>query len=293
MTTKLNISVSKCISIAKSEYIKWICNPKILIFFVMLIFVNDNIIQKMFDAANEMGTRIMVAEPFIAISGSVLFIFVIPTVYLVLMGDFPKIDGNAMFYLQRAGKKNWLIGQLVFSIMASITYVIGIIICTWTCVASNCSYTNKWSIVTTKYTKFFPEKEDGVVANLITGRLYNNLKPYEALIISAVMVTLYMVFISMLLMTGFAIGKRTISIGVVGVILCIGSTTIHSDYFVKWLFPAAHTLLGIHYDLVYNKQIFPIGYSVLYMIILIVILLMLDYIWIDRYDYSKIEEMEE
>lgn len=287
------MGIKKSFCVAKAEYVKWICNPKMLIFVVMFIFAYDMIIDKMLVAAKEMNTQLMVAEPFIAISNSVLLQFVIPSVFLALMGDFPKIDGNSMFYLQRAGKKNWLIGQLLFSFMASCSYVGMVMITSCVSIATRCTYTNNWSLVITKYSKFFPNKQDSFVVSLITGRLYNNLRPYEAMLLSAVLMILYMTLISMMLMTGFSIGKRTLNLGIIGVVLCIGSVLIQSSKMEKWLFPAAHTLPWIHYDLIYNKQIFPITYSIGYMIIFILVLFSLNCLLVDRYDFSKIEEMEE
>ena len=285
---KLNHSFRQCINVAKTEYVKWICNPKMMIFLVMMVFIYDMVIKKMVQAAGELHTEIMVLEPFVAVSNSAVLLFIIPGVYLSFMGDFPQIDGNTMFYIQRTGKRNWLFGQFLFSVMASVTFVCATLLGTCVCVVLRCSFQNRWSLVATQYVKYYPERSDSMIANFITGRMYNNLKPVEATLLSVFMMTLYMVLISMMLLTGFAIGKRTINIGVIGIIICLGSAYALSESSARWIYPTAHTLMWLHFDLIYQRQVFPVIYSVGYMVVLIIFLLAVDYLFLDSYDFSKV-----
>ena len=183
---KLNHSFRQCINVAKTEYVKWICNPKMMIFLVMMVFIYDMVIKKMVQAAGELHTEIMVLEPFVAVSNSAVLLFIIPGVYLSFMGDFPQIDGNTMFYIQRTGKRNWLFGQFLFSVMASVTFVCATLLGTCVCVVLRCSFQNRWSLVATQYVKYYPERSDSMIANFITGRMYNNLKPVEATLLDDV-----------------------------------------------------------------------------------------------------------
>lgn len=286
-------SFAKCRNIACTEYAKWIFNPRLIIFGVMIVFIYDMVIRIMLQAADKMGTKLMITEPFVAVSNSVLLLLIMPAVFLGLMGDFPKTDGNSMFYIQRTGKVNWLTGQLIFSVMVSATFTFMVTLFSCLCIMGNCMYTNRWSDVTTKYVKTFPNENESMVVKLITGRLYNNIKPYQALFISFGMMVLYMVLISMMLLTGFAVGKRTAGIAVTSMILCIGSACVEFGGKIKWFFPVSHVLPWLHYDMVYKKQIFKMKYSVAYMVFMIVVLYLLDLLLIDRYDFSKITDMEE
>ena len=166
--------------IAKNEYIKWIRNPKMIILFVMLIFAYDYVILELTTAADKMGEKLQVLEGFIGISNSQLLLMIIPIVFVGLMGDFPRVDGNAMFYIHRVGKGNWLMGQMVFAAMASTTYLIAILGFSSLTLLGRCYVGNVWSEITTKYYLFAPNEYAGIVANLTTGRLYNNLLPIQA-----------------------------------------------------------------------------------------------------------------
>ena len=118
---------NKVFRVAKNEYIKWIRNPKMIVLLVMLIFSFDYVILELTEAADKMGEKLQIFEGFIGISNSQLLLMIIPIVFVGLMGDFPRVDGNAMFYINRVGKSNWLLGQMLFAVMAAGTYLLALV----------------------------------------------------------------------------------------------------------------------------------------------------------------------
>lgn len=289
---KQHVSLKKCINIAASEYVKWICHPKMTLILIMFVFLYDMVIKKMLDAADAINTSLSVWEPFIAICNSSVLLLIMPSVYIALMGDFPKVDGNAMFYIQRVGKQIWILGQLLFSVMSAMTYTLIVFIGTAACNIFGAAYANSWSDVTTRYVKFFPNESQSMLANFITGRLYNNMKPIKAFLISFTLMTLYMVLICVMLMTGFIVEKRSIGIGITAAVVCIGSACAQFNTSFKWVFPTAHVLSWLHYDEIYRFQKFKIQYSYLYLIFGILVLYIVDTIFIQKLDFSKISDME-
>lgn len=286
-------SLSKAFNIAFSEYIKWITNPKLSLIFVMLIFIYDMFISKMMEAAGELGVKIGCLEPFVAVCNSVILLLVIPSMYLGIMGDFPRVDGNSMFYLQRVGKLNWILGQIIFSIMSALTYMVVVFVGISFQVIGKCEYNNLWSNVTTKYLKYFPERTEHLVTKLIDGKLYNNMLPLKAFLLSFTLMILYMVLINMILMFCFTLGKHSVGIAGCAALICVSCASVEFDSPIKWILPTANVLPWQHYDAIYKKQVFNIGYSYLYFIILIVVLVMLSSIFIDNYDFTKISETEQ
>ena len=57
----------------------------------------------------------------------------------------------------------------------------------------------------------------------IDGRLYNNLNPYKACVLTFLLVILLLILISMLLILGFTVGKHGLGIVVTIAIICIGT----------------------------------------------------------------------
>lgn len=287
------MDANKIIRVVKNEYIKWLCNPKMIIILVMLIFAYDYVICELISAADKMGMQVQIFEGFIGISNSQLLLMIIPVVFVGLMGDFPRVDGNAMFYIYRVGKSNWLMGQLLFAIMASGTYLMLILGFSVVTLSGRCFIENMWSEVTTKYYLFAPNDYLSTVANLTTGRLYNNLPPLDAMLHIMGLMFLMLVMISMMLLVSFVCKWRIAGIVITTGFLCLGNVLAYMENMLRWFFPTAHAILEIHYDEIYRQPIMDIRMSYLYYIIWIGILFIIAYYKTDTYDFSKIQELEE
>ena len=284
---------NKVFRVAKNEYVKWITNPKMIIVLVMLIFAYDYIIKELTDASAKMGEKLQIFEGFIGISNSQLLIMIIPIVFIGLMGDFPRVDGNSMFYISRVGKINWLLGQIVFAIMASLTYLAVLLLFSVITVAGRCYVVNTWSEVTTKYYLFAPDDYKSMVANITTGRLYNNLTPVQSLLNIFGLMFLLMLLISLALLVSFILKNKTLGIIVTTGLLCIGNVLAYMENNVRWIFPTSHAVLEIHFDEIYKKPIMGMEWSYLYYLVLVMILFIVAFLMIDRYDFTKIQEQEE
>lgn len=287
------ISFRKIRNVAGIEYVKWILNPRIIIFAVLCIFLYDYVIEVMLDSAVRTEGYIMVLEPFIAMANSELLIMVLPAVFIVLMSDFPKTDGNTMFYIQRVGKLNWVFGQMVFGIMAVATYLSGIVITSFVTVAHKAYAKNMWSPLITSYEKMFPNERESRIPMLINGRMFNNMTPVQAFLLTFTLLFLYFVIMEMLLLVGFAAGKRMIGMIVCYTVIGVGSSLCGMGNDIQWGFPAAHSLAWLHFDYVLKVQSVDIKYSYLYFIILFLTLAVISLTVIRRYDFSKITDMED
>lgn len=284
---------SKVFRIAKNEYVKWITNPKIIIVLVMFIFTYDYVVKELINAATKMGEKLQIFEGFIGISNSQLLLMIIPIVFVGIMGDFPRVDGNSMFYIHRVGKINWLLGQILFAAMASATYILTIFAFSTLIFAGKCYLSDYWSEVTTKYYLFSPTDYKGIVANLTTGRLYNNMTPVKATLNIIGLMFLLLMLISLMLLVGFIFKARIAGIVVTTSILCIGNVLAYIEKGIRWVFPTSHAIMEIHFDKIYKEPIMKLEWSYLYFLVLIFILFIVALMYIDKYDFSKIQELEE
>jgi hypothetical protein len=258
----------------------------------MFVFIYDYVIKELASASADVNSPGGILEGFLAVTNSPLLVLLMPAVFITLISDFPKTDGNTMFYIQRTGKQNWMFGQLLFSCYAAATYLVAVLIGSVILAAPYSDITNIWSDVVTKY-YLVPQGIHGIVARLLTGRMYNNITPVQALVITNTLVFLYLVMLAMILMTGFAVGKRVVGIGINCTIMCIGSGLVGMGANMQWVFPSANAITWTHFDPIMKEQIFELKYSYLYFIGLIVILFVFDLIAIRRYDFAKITDMED
>lgn len=284
---------NKVFRVAKTEYVKWIRNPKMIILLVMLIFAYDYVILELTTAADKMGEQLQIFEGFIGISNSQLLLMIIPIVFVGLMGDFPRVDGNAMFYIYRIGKSNWILGQMVFAMMAAGTYLLALIGFSCLTLWGRCYAENRWSEITTKYYLFAPNDYMSTVANLTTGRLYNNLPPWNAVLHICGLMFLFLLLISMMLLTGFVCKMRVGAIILTVGLLCLGNVLAYMENNIRWFFPTVHAILEIHFDEIYKKPIMDLCVSYIYYLVCIIAGVLISYMTIERYDFSRIQEMEE
>ena len=287
------ISLSKIRNVASVEYTKWIYNPRLLILLILFVFIYDYIIEELIESANKMGSMIMVIEPFIAMANSELLIMVIPAVFIVLISDFPKTDGNSLFYISRVGKTNWMLGQMLFGVMSAITYLFSIVFMSCVMVSKHAYAKNMWSPVITSYTKMFPNEIRSRIPMLINGRLYNNLTPLQAFLITITLLLLYLVTMELFLLVGFSLGKRMIGMLAGFMIIAVGSSLCGIGSKAQWAFPSAHSIAWLHYDYVLRMQKVNIKYSYLYFILIIIVLFVVSALSVRRYDFAKITDMED
>ena len=279
--------------VAKTEYVKWIRNPKMIILLVMLIFAYDFVILELIEASDKMGEKLQIFEGFIGIANSQLLLMILPIVFVGLMGDFPRVDGNAMFYIHRVGKGNWLLGQVLFAAMTAGTYLLALVGFSCVTLLGRCYAGDLWSEVTTKYYIFAPNDTMSLVATLTTGRLYNNLPPWSAALHICGLMFLFLLLISLLLLVGFVCKMRVGGIILTVGLLCLGNVLAYMENNIRWLLPTAHAIMEIHFDEIYKKPIMDMRFSYIYYLLLIVVCVMISYVAIDHYDFSRIQEMEE
>lgn len=287
------LSLHKIINVAKTEYVKWIYNPRMILFMMLIVFMYDYIIEEMLKSADKMDKMLMVFEPFIAMANSQLLIMVIPAVFIVLISDFPKTDGNTMFYISRVGKNNWMFGQLMFGIMAAATYILGIVFMSVTMVAKHAYGKNMWSEVVTGYVRAFPNESRSRIPMLINGRLYNNMKPFQAMVLTVSLLMLYLICMELMLLVGFSVGKRMIGILTGYVVIGIGSSLCGLGSNTQWAFPSAHSIAWLHYDEILKIQKVKITYSYAYFLLIIAVLFIVSILTVNRYDFAKITDMED
>lgn len=287
-----NLSLRKILSVAKTEYIKWVTNPRMILFAAMIIFVYDYIVKVLIENSDKMGKYINVIEPFIAIGNSPFLLFVIPIIFLALISDFPKSDGNSMFYMIRTGKVNWMLGQLLFAIYAGVSYIVAIFSVSCLCIMKKAYIYNAWSDVTTKYFIKFPD-EKNILSELINARLYNNLLPNQALLHTSVLVIFMIIIIALVQLLAFSYSKKILGLLINITVLCVGIGSTIFEGVIKWFFPVSNAITWMHYDDIFKKPVVPIVNSYMYFGIILLVLIIWNIFAIKRYDFSKVEDLED
>lgn len=269
-----------------NHLLQWICNPQMIIIICLMLFIQNYVVDGMIENATKMGEQLQIFEVFIAVANSSELCVAIPAVFLLLIGDFPSVDGTTMLYIYRSGRYNWFFGQIVSAILSAGIYIFvilgGCIILSGTRVQIG----NQWSNVTTKYLTLYPNDIKNSVAKLITGRQYNNFSPYEAAGYAFTLMFLFLVLLSMIKLVFFLYGKSTAGVALGGLLIGSGWTLNLLDTKLKWLFPMAHVIEWQHCDEIFRTMEVSMGQSYIYFLVIIMVLLILGIMQVDQYNFG-------
>lgn len=286
------ISPIKIWTIAQTEWLKWVCNARMIIIPVLTAFIYSYAITPLLERAEKMGEPLNILEPLIAVGNSGMLVLIIPIVFLTLMSDFPRADGSTVFMISRTGRKNWMIGQMLFGVMSALTFLAAIYVMCTTFLTSKAFLANGWSMVVKRYNVLYPDEQFSFASELVPENLYNQMTPFSAVIQTYLLLFLYL-FVLILVMLLFrqrklkAGGFLAVS-GIIG--FGVLFTAIKSSY--MWIFPMANTIVWLHYTDIFRKEIFPISCSYIYFAVIISVLVIANILASGKMNIDTFEDTE-
>lgn len=281
--------LGKVLRCAWSEYIGWLINPRVAVFFAMLFFIYQFAAQSMIEHAEKMGQPLGVFDIFIAVGNSYQMMAIMPSVFLLLIGDCPKNDGNMFLYVARAGRYHWFLGQVLMGIMAAVTFIGTVFLACFMMGAGHAEYSGGWSSVVTEYHLLYPDDAQNLTSSFITGRLYNNFTPNEALFYTITLLFAMLVFLYLLKLICFLGGNPMAGLPAGITLIGVGCALMLLDIKIKWLFPMAHALEWQHCDEVLKTMEVSMTQSYLYFAVWILVLFTAGVMLVERYNFTKKE----
>ena len=279
-------------TVARTEYVKWIANPRSILLGVMIIFIYQFAVRPLLSHAALMQSPLNVLEPFIAIENYNLIMIMVPVMYLVLMSDFPKSDGSSLFFVLRVGKLNWLFGQVVFSFFSALTYLFVIFAGCFVPMIPVGFWDNGWSLVATKFGTEFPEKSGDFASSLIEKNLYNQIAPFDAAADAALLILLYLMILALVLLLFRSLNFKTVGILASGAIVAFGSVLCLIKSPAMWYFPMAHTKIALHFTEYFRQPVMPLRVSAVSLLAAILALTAACCISIKNLNFDTAQEID-
>lgn len=275
-------------NVAKSEFIKWITNPRIIIAGVLIVFIRSFAVLPMLEQSEKYGEPLNVMEPFIAAGNSGMLALFLPLVFLLLISDFPKMGGNTIFFINRTGKLNWFLGQIVFIIISIFVYIGTILLSCM--VMSKGTFSTEWSNVITKFNAAFPDEAGGFVSKLIPSNLYNQIPILNAVIGTVLLIAMYLLTLALILCLMKMLYLRGAGLLSALTVIVLGAASCSLKINVMWIFPTANTLMWLHYKEILKEPITPVENSFLYFLILIAVLFIANLFVLRNLQFINIEQ---
>lgn len=275
-------------NVAKSEFIKWITNPRIIIAGVLIVFIRSFAVLPMLEQSEKYGEPLNVMEPFIAAGNSGMLALFLPLVFLLLISDFPIMGGNTIFFINRTGKLNWFLGQIVFIIISIFVYIGTILLSCM--VMSKGTFSAEWSNVITKFNAAFPDEAGGFVSKLIPSNLYNQIPILNAVIGTVLLIAMYLLTLALILCLMKMLYLRGAGLLSALTVIVLGAASCSLKINVMWIFPTANTLMWLHYKEILKEPITPVENSFLYFLILIAVLFTANLFVLRNLQFINIEQ---
>lgn len=273
-------------SMARIEFGQWIYNSKMIILSILILFIQIQIIDPLKQCGELMNSRLSFFEPFAALGNSGIVALVVPIVFLVLMADFPQENGMILFFHIRCNKKTWLCGQLLFSIGASFLMVLFLIFVSGLLLSDNGKLSGEFSEAVTHYAAVFPEKSGDYVIELLPENLYNQMSLWTAVLHTSILMFLNCILISRILLLSSLLNKKRIGIFINVLFIACGAASSALRLKSMWFFPMANSILWLHFREYLTKEIFPVYGSYVYFVMLNFVLLILCFVFADRYQVA-------
>lgn len=285
------LSFKKIISTAKTEFLKWIYDSRMIIIPILLIFLYTFASEPLIENSVMMGKPLNIFEPFIAVTNSGLILMIIPLAFMTLVSDFPKIDTNTVFFIFRTERMNWVLGQVAKLFMMVLSFLGVILIGTVIPMLGRGFVGNNWSEVVLHFKKVFPEQSQNFGTMLVTENLYNQMSIFSALIQSFFLLFAYLFIIGLVLLFFSIIKKKTAGFVMTGAMILIGTALWSVNSKLMWTLPMANSIVWSHFTKYFREPVKTMAYSVTYMYLFILALLVMCIIAIDSFNYDNVSEI--
>ncbi len=264
-------------------------NPRILIVGILFIFMRTLAVEPLLERVAKMGIPLTVFEPFEAMGNSGMLVLLMPCVFLILISDYPVISEFSLLCVQRTGKLNWFVGQLLFVISAIFTYM-GVLLA-GSILTSGGKFRTQWSETVRFFAARFPEESNSFTSELLPSNLYNQIPLMTSVLQTFFLMSAYLFLLVLILYLFKMLNIKSAGLFSVFIVIGLGVTTCSLKTPTMWAFPMANTIVWLHYTEILREPIKPIAYSYIYFIAIICFLIIACFVALKRMQFRNIEQV--
>lgn len=131
--------------IAIGNFRRWKKNPQIFMAFCLGFIICFLLSDKVMEFAGNSDTMLQILEPFIWTFGDANSVLIISLCLLLLFGNMPNLNNEVPFQLVRISRITWMLGQILYLVIATFIYVAFILLSTVILSSGNAFGINMWS----------------------------------------------------------------------------------------------------------------------------------------------------
>lgn len=137
--------VRQIVYIALANFRRWHKNPQIILCFALAFVVCFLLSDKVLQFSLMHDTYLQMSEPFIWTFGDSQSVLTISLLLLLLFSDMPNLSNEVPYFMLRTNRRLWMMGQILYLIMAVFIFVFFIFLSTAFLSASRSYSANMWS----------------------------------------------------------------------------------------------------------------------------------------------------
>ena len=265
--------MKKVFNVAIVELKKTLSSAKMLAIPMLILVIRNVAILPLIKRTQKMGVNMNFFEPLIAVGNSGVLVLLLPAVFLMVASDFPDIKGNTLSYISRIGRRAWLVGQILYSAVLIIAYLLMVFAGTLLFSLKKSDIGLSWSRATREYISVNPQESNSFIVRLLPPNLYNQMSVPKALIYTFSLLFLYLFTLMLVKLLFYCFGKKAEGLFASYVIVLLGTVTTSIKIKMMWAFPMANSIIWLHFTEILRKPTVPIYRSYLYFLILDAVLI--------------------
>ena len=138
-------TLSQMWAVVRYNFRMWRGNVRIILTFALAFILCFLLSDKAASFAYEMNTAMQAFEPFVWTFGDANSVLLISLLLVLLFADIPFLGAGVPYYLVRMKRATWAWGQLVYLVLATLIYMVFILIATTLICMQNSFLGNMWS----------------------------------------------------------------------------------------------------------------------------------------------------
>lgn len=258
--------------VAGVEFRKFLTAKNLILILFSFIFLGESVIAKLVAISAETGIKLNYLEPLNLILSKSFHAMIIPIAFIVLLSNFPDKSSGGIFMMVRMKRGTWILGQIAYAMLVGIFYLCFITVGSVIWIGKAGFFSTEWSaFMTTLYTDY-PEVYATNSNYFIEAGTVTQGKPLEVFVISCIFMLFYLVTMAQILCLFKLIHWKRIGLFFDMVLTVFGAAAVSCLADVKWVFPLAHAIFGIHFRDFFAEPILPLRHSVWYFLILNILL---------------------
>ena len=250
--------------VAGVEFRKFLTVKNFILMLFSLIFLGESVVSKMAAVSQETGIRLNILEPVNLIFSYSFHAMIIPIVFIVLLSNFPDRSSGGIFMMARIRRRTWLLGQIVFAILAGAFYLCILLAGSMLWIRGTGELSNQWSDFMTSLYLEYPDVYARNTQLFLEAGTVTQGRPVGVFLVSCVLMLCYLAVLAQLLILFSLVKWKRIGLFFNIGLTIFGAVAVFCLGRAKWIFPLAHSIFGIHFVLFFAKPELPLRYSVLY-----------------------------